>query len=167
MSGCRLSKVTPRQIEQNPLLAKYAASVLFIDDEPATVNLVTIMMTKLGYNIRAENSPVEALKFFREQPDQFDLVITDLTMPEMTGIQLSSEIHKIAPSIPVILMTGYGKMIDHDMPLRHYGINHLLKTAQACSLGVGCQRSTLINNQSPHRNMKILSSMTILPSENS
>lgn len=101
--------------------------MLFIDDEPATVNLVTIMMTKLGYNIRAENSPVEALKLFREQPDQFDLVITDLTMPEMTGIQLSSEIHKIAPSIPVILMTGYGKMIDHDMPLRHYGINRLLK----------------------------------------
>lgn len=118
---------TPDRLEQNPLLAKYAASVLFIDDEPATVNLVTIMMTKLGYNIRAENSPVEALKLFREQPDQFDLVITDLTMPEMTGIQLSSEIHKIAPSIPVILMTGYGKMIDHDMPLKHYGINRLLK----------------------------------------
>ncbi|UWX57434.1 PAS domain-containing protein [Chlorobaculum sp. MV4-Y] len=118
---------TPDRSKQNPLLAKYAASVLFIDDEPATVNLVTIMMTKLGYNIRAENSPVEALKLFREQPDLFDLVITDLTMPEMTGIQLTSEIHKIVPSIPVILMTGYGKMIDHDMPLKHYGINRLLK----------------------------------------
>jgi two-component system cell cycle sensor histidine kinase/response regulator CckA len=45
----------------------------------------------------------------------------------MTGIQLTSEIHKVSPSIPVILMTGYGKIIDHDTPLRHYGINRLLK----------------------------------------
>ncbi|RXK82359.1 PAS domain-containing sensor histidine kinase [Chlorobaculum sp. 24CR] len=113
--------------EEKPQPATYEASVLFIDDEPAAVNMVTIMMTKLGYNIQAEKSPAEALKLFKEKPDRFDLVITDLTMPEMTGIQLTSEIHKISPSIPVILMTGYGKIIDHDTPLRHYGINRLLK----------------------------------------
>jgi two-component system, cell cycle sensor histidine kinase and response regulator CckA len=113
--------------EEKPQSAKYEASVLFIDDEPAAVNMVTIMMTKLGYNIQAEKSPTEALKLFKEKPDRFDLIITDLTMPEMTGIQLTSEIHKISPSIPVILMTGYGKIIDHDTPLRHYGINRLLK----------------------------------------
>lgn len=107
--------------------AKYAANVLFIDDEPAAVNMVTIMMTKLGYNIQAEKSPVEALKLFKEKPDHFNLVITDLTMPEMTGIQLTSELHKISPTIPVILMTGYGKIIDHDTPLKHYGITRLLK----------------------------------------
>jgi two-component system cell cycle sensor histidine kinase/response regulator CckA len=48
-------------------------------------------------------------------------------MPEMTGIQLSSELHKISPSIPVILMTGYGKIIDQDASLKRYGINRLLK----------------------------------------
>ncbi|NTW53578.1 MAG: PAS domain-containing protein [Chlorobaculum sp.] len=113
--------------EEKPQAAKYAANVLFIDDEPAAIHMVTIMMTKLGYNIRAENSPLEALKLFRKQPDQFDLIITDLTMPDMTGLQLTTELHKISPSIPVILMTGYGKIIDHDTPLRHYGINRLLK----------------------------------------
>ncbi|WP_236848173.1 hybrid sensor histidine kinase/response regulator [Chlorobaculum limnaeum] len=113
--------------EEKPQPAKYAANILFIDDEPAAVQMVSIMMTKLGYNIRAEKSPAEALKIFREQADQFDLVITDLTMPEMTGIQLTGEIHKISPSIPVILMTGYGKIIDHDTPLKHYGITRLLK----------------------------------------
>ena len=120
------NKTSARQ-EEKPQPAKYAANVLFIDDEPAAVQMVSIMMTKLGYQIRAEKSPVEALKLFREQPAHYDLVITDLTMPEMTGIQLTSEIHKISPSIPVILMTGYGKVIDHDTPLKHYGISRLLK----------------------------------------
>jgi len=113
--------------EPKPLLEHYSGNVLFIDDEAAAVQMVSIMMTKLGFNIRAEKSPVEALNLFRENPDQFDLVITDLTMPEMTGIQLAGELHKIAPSIPVILMTGYGKIIDHDTPLSYYGINRLLK----------------------------------------
>jgi PAS domain S-box-containing protein len=113
--------------EPKPLQEHHSCNVLFIDDEAAAVQMVSIMMTKLGFNIRAEKSPVEALNLFRENPDQFDLVITDLTMPEMTGIQLAGELHKIAPSIPVILMTGYGKIIDHDTPLSYYGINRLLK----------------------------------------
>jgi len=113
--------------EPKPLQEHHSCNVLFIDDEAAAVQMVSIMMTKLGFNIRAEKSPVEALNLFREQPEQFDLVITDLTMPEMTGIQLAAELHKIAPSIPVILMTGYGKIIDHDTPLSYYGINRLLK----------------------------------------
>ena len=122
-------KASVRKEEKSaPLaVAKQAANVLFIDDEPAAIHMVTIMMTKLGYNIHAEKSPAEALKAFREQPGKFDLVITDLTMPDMTGLQLTTELHKISPSIPVILMTGYGKVLDHDTPLRHYGIHRLLK----------------------------------------
>jgi signal transduction histidine kinase/ActR/RegA family two-component response regulator len=116
-----------REEKPAPLLVKHAANILFIDDEPSAVHMVTIMMTKLGYNIHAEKSPIEALKVFKEQPDKFDLIITDLTMPDMTGLQLTTELHKISPSIPVILMTGYGKVLDHDTPLRHYGIHRLLK----------------------------------------
>jgi two-component system, cell cycle sensor histidine kinase and response regulator CckA len=125
-----IEKKTIARKEDKPApvaVAKQAANVLFIDDEPAAIHMVTIMMTKLGYNIHAEKSPTEALKIFREQPDKFDLVITDLTMPDMTGLQLTTELHKISPSIPVILMTGYGKVLDHDTPLRHYGIHRLLK----------------------------------------
>ncbi len=121
-------KASARKEEKPTIpLVKQAANILFIDDEPAAIHMVTIMMTKLGYNIHAEKSPAEALKVFKEQPAKFDLVITDLTMPDMTGLQLTTELHKISPSIPVILMTGYGKVLDHDTPLRHYGIHRLLK----------------------------------------
>ncbi|NTU52152.1 MAG: PAS domain-containing protein [Chlorobiaceae bacterium] len=102
-------------------------SVLFVDDEPAAVHMMTIMMTKLGFSIKAEQSPIAALKLFRDHPGAYDLVITDLTMPEMTGLQLAAELRKISPETPVILMTGYGKIIDHDTPLSHFGISRLLK----------------------------------------
>ncbi len=112
---------------QKPQLTKQKANILFVDDEPAAVQMMTIMMKKLGFTIHTETSPVEALKRFQENPSLYDLVITDLTMPEMTGIQLAGELHKLMPSMPIILMTGYGKLIDHDTPLSHYGINRLLK----------------------------------------
>ena len=116
----------PSEPPQKPQINKQKANILFIDDEPAAVQMMTIMMQKLGYTIHAEKSPVEALRRFRENPQQYNLVITDLTMPEMTGTQLAGELHKLMPSTPIILMTGYGKVIDHDTPLNHYGINRLL-----------------------------------------
>jgi len=111
---------------QKPQINEQKAKILFVDDEPAAVQMMTIMMQKLGYTIHAVKSPVEALERFRENPEQYDLVITDLTMPEMTGTQLAGELHKLMPSVPIILMTGYGKVTDHDTPLNHYGINRLL-----------------------------------------
>ncbi|HWQ27363.1 MAG TPA: PAS domain S-box protein [Chlorobaculum sp.] len=106
---------------------KGSGSILFVDDEPAAVQMMTIMMTKLGFSIQAEISPVKALNLFRENPGRFDLVITDLTMPEMTGIQLAGELHKTTPALPVILMTGYGKIIEQATPFSSYGISRLLK----------------------------------------
>ncbi|HHE32155.1 MAG TPA: response regulator [Chlorobaculum parvum] len=122
---------------QKPQVNRQKAKILFVDDEPAAVQMMIIMMQKLGYTIHAEKSPVEALERFRENPEQYDLVITDLTMPEMTGTQLAGELHKLLPSVPIILMTGYGKVVDNDIPLNHYGINRLLtkpvKLAQLAS----------------------------------
>jgi two-component system cell cycle sensor histidine kinase/response regulator CckA len=103
------------------------ASILFVDDEPATVQLMSVMMGKLGFSIRALNSPVEALALFRRDPAAFDIVITDLTMPEMTGIEFARELHEISPHLPVVLMTGYGKDIEYTVPLSRYGIRKLLK----------------------------------------
>lgn len=104
-----------------------SGSVLFVDDEPAAVQIMILMMKKLGHTIHAESSPVQALKLYTENPERFDLVITDLTMPEMTGIQLAGELHKTTPELPVILMTGYGKIIDQATSFSHYGISRLLK----------------------------------------
>jgi PAS domain S-box-containing protein len=106
---------------------KGSGSILFIDDEKASVTMMTIMLNKLGFTIQAVNSPIQALELFRENPGKYDLVITDLTMPEMTGLQLATELRKTSPDLPVILMTGYGKNIEYTMPLNRYGISKLLK----------------------------------------
>ncbi len=81
--------------------------VLFVDDEKHLVDLSAIMLKKLGYKVESSYSSIEALEKFRANPKKFDLIITDMTMPNMTGIKLAAEIHKIKKTIPVILCTGF------------------------------------------------------------
>jgi CheY-like chemotaxis protein len=86
--------------------------VLFIDDEELIAKLGRQSLERLGYKVKATVSPIEALELFRSQPDEFDLVITDLTMPAMTGDKLVKEILNIRPDIPIILCTGFSEKID-------------------------------------------------------
>jgi PAS domain S-box-containing protein len=85
--------------------------ILLIDDEDALVALGRKMLGQLGYKVTARTDCREALDLFRSQPDGFDLVITDYTMPHMTGIDLSRELLLIRPGIPVILCTGFSETI--------------------------------------------------------
>jgi len=86
--------------------------ILFVDDEDSLVEIWEKMLTKLGYRVVARTDCLEALEMFRSDPDRFDLVITDQTMPQMTGIQLTVELKAIRPDIPVILCTGFSEDID-------------------------------------------------------
>lgn len=88
--------------------------ILFVDDETALVEVATLMLTSLGYSVTSKSSSTEALDTFRARPESFDLVITDMTMPTMTGIELAKEIIKIRPEIPVILCTGYSEIITEE-----------------------------------------------------
>jgi len=101
--------------------------VLFVDDELAAIQVIHVMMEHLGFNLKAMNSPVEALAEFRKNPEAFDLVITDLAMPKMTGIELARNIHELNPRIPLILMTGYGKDIENASSLCRYGLRKVVK----------------------------------------
>jgi CheY-like chemotaxis protein len=85
-----------------------AGRVLFVDDEPALADISCRMLTRLGYQVDVRTSPVEALEAFRVHPSRYDLVITDLTMPQMTGLQLARRLIAIRPELPVILCTGFG-----------------------------------------------------------
>jgi PAS domain S-box-containing protein len=85
--------------------------VLFIDDEEVLVGLGEKMLRQLGYTVTVRQSSLEAITLFRAQPEAFDLVITDYTMPQMTGAELASEILRVRPDIPIILCTGYSEMI--------------------------------------------------------
>ena len=89
-------------------------SILFVDDEPTISALGMHMLESLRYDVTAITSSTEALELFRNQPEKFDLVITDMTMPYMTGDTLSAEIMQIRPDIPVILCTGFSSRMDEE-----------------------------------------------------
>ena len=100
--------------------------ILFIDDEPALVHMCKQMLEKLGYEVTAETSPLKALDVFSAQPDAFDLIITDMTMPKMTGDQLTKEILKIRPNMPIILCTGYSEKLSRN-DAAHIGIKKYIE----------------------------------------
>ncbi len=81
--------------------------LLFVDDEESLINVAKTKLEKMGYHVIAETNPVLALDVIRQKGGGFDLVITDMTMPEMTGDRFAKEIMKIYPDLPVILCTGY------------------------------------------------------------
>ena len=86
-------------------------SILLVDDEEAILNFSKTMLEQLGYKFKGISSSIEALKIFRSAPDKLDLVLTDQTMPGMTGSALAIEILTIRPDMPIILMTGYSETI--------------------------------------------------------
>ena len=85
--------------------------ILFVDDEQVIVDLAEEMLKQLGYDVVTKKSSVEALELFRADPGRFDLVITDMTMPKMTGDQLAWEVLKDRPNMPIILCTGFSPKI--------------------------------------------------------
>jgi CheY-like chemotaxis protein len=89
-------------------------SILFVDDEEVLTLLVQDMLKQLGYEVEVHTSSLEALASFQSTPNRFDLVITDQTMPMMTGEVFAQELRNIRPDIPIILCTGYSHRIDAD-----------------------------------------------------
>ncbi len=79
------------------------------------------MLERLGYRVTVETNSIEALKIIQSQPDRFDLVITDQTMPGMTGSDLARRILQIRPELPIILCTGFSNQISEEKA-RIYGI---------------------------------------------
>lgn len=86
--------------------------ILFVDDERPLANMARQMLEGLGYRVEVFTDSLEALERFRADPDRVDLVITDMTMPRMTGDRLAAEMLSIRPDIPVILCTGFSERID-------------------------------------------------------
>jgi CheY-like chemotaxis protein len=88
--------------------------ILLVDDDLSLLKLGKLRLESLGYSIQGRTDPLEALETFEADPDAFDLVITDMAMPHMTGDQLASEILVIRPKMPIILCTGYSEKISEE-----------------------------------------------------
>ncbi|MBN2297330.1 MAG: cache domain-containing protein, partial [Deltaproteobacteria bacterium] len=112
--------------------------ILFVDDEPALTSIVHQMLESLGYAVTTTTDSVHALDLFRSNPNLFDLVITDMTMPKMTGETLVQEMFKIRSDIPVILCTGYSDIMSEEksrkMGIRDFALKPILKKDLAAKI---------------------------------
>jgi len=87
-------------------------NILLVDDEEALLGTYQQILERLNYSVITADSSIKALEIFRKTPSQIDLVICDMTMPELTGIQLAGELLNLRPEIPIILCTGFSEFID-------------------------------------------------------
>ncbi|MBI5844964.1 MAG: response regulator [Deltaproteobacteria bacterium] len=103
----------PVVVEATPM-PRGSESILFVDDDPLISALIRQTFTGLGYRVQAETDPLKALKAFTEKPEAYDMVITDMTMPHLTGDELALRVMTIKPSMPVVICTGYQDRVASD-----------------------------------------------------
>ena len=113
-----------REIEEQPearekeTLSTGHERILLVDDEPVLAELGKQMLERFGYEVAVKMSSIDALEMFRSQPDSFDLVITDMTMPKMMGDRLAKKLVEIRPDIPIIICTGYSERMSEEKAKR-------------------------------------------------
>jgi PAS domain S-box-containing protein len=110
----RINMTLPIKAAQRKPIEGGPERILFVDDEKMLVDIGEQALQRLGYHVVSRTSSIEALELFKAKPDYFDLVITDQTMPGMTGDALARELLRIRPNLPVIICTGYSQTIDHE-----------------------------------------------------
>ena len=109
-NGNNISIATVKETKQKEL-DQGSEHILLLDDESAIVKMQTLRLDRLGYTVTAFEDAREALVFFEKDPDRVDLIITDMTMPGMTGDSFAKAIKEIAPDIPIILCTGHSEKV--------------------------------------------------------
>ncbi len=107
-----VEKAAVAEIEKDEDLPTGHEKILLIDDEEAIVKLGRLRLERLGYHVETATSPIEALAMFRSKPYDFDLILSDMTMPDMTGDRLVKEILNIRSEFPIILCTGFSEKLD-------------------------------------------------------
>ena len=100
-------------------------SVLLVDDEQPVLSVIRKMLERLGYRVDGKNSGIDALDAFHIQSMQYDLLIADLTKPNMNGLELAKQLSKTRPELPVILMTGYGEEVTKEIQ-KQYAIREII-----------------------------------------
>ena len=109
-----ISAGEPTQQQAPVLIIGGCERILLVDDEATIVEVAMVMLTSLGYQVTAQRSSVDTLELFRARPEDFDLVITDMTMPNIRGDELAREMLRIRADIPIILCTGFSEMISEE-----------------------------------------------------
>ena len=109
-------------------------TILFVDDEKSIADMTHKMLKRLGYKVETSLNPLQALDLFQSKPEYFDLVITDMTMPQMTGAKLAQKLKEIQPDIPVIICTGHSSLIDEEKTKRLGIAGYVMKPASMSTI---------------------------------
>jgi len=99
--------------------------ILFVDDEEALALLGQKMLISLGYNVSIKTNPLEVLEAFRSDPFGLDLLVTDMTMPDLRGDELAKELLAVRPDLPIILCTGFSELMNETLA-KKIGIGEFL-----------------------------------------
>ncbi|MBW2562526.1 MAG: PAS domain S-box protein [Deltaproteobacteria bacterium] len=135
------------KVETDTPIQKGDEQILLVDDQDIIVQIEKQMLERLGYHVTARISSIDALEAFRANPDKFDLIITDLTMPNMTGDKLAGELIKIRSDIPIILCTGFSELISEEKA-KSLGIKEfLMKPVVMKDLSITIRKVLEVNNE--------------------
>jgi len=85
--------------------------LLLVDDEPEVIYFLMEALKQSGYHVTGVSDSLDAIRTFKDDPNAFDLVITDMTMPGLTGFELAGQMLTIRPELPIILCTGYNETV--------------------------------------------------------
>lgn len=110
----RVDGVPEADSPRDEAMARGSERVLYVDDEKDLVDAMGKSLGELGYDVMGKNSGAEALESFRIAPQNFDLIITDQTMPDIRGDSLVKEFRRIRPDVPIVLCTGFSQVMDAD-----------------------------------------------------
>ncbi|MDA3786139.1 MAG: response regulator, partial [Deltaproteobacteria bacterium] len=110
--------------------------ILVVDDEPVIMEMERILLEGLGYTVTGFCAPEEAVQAFRTRPDDFDLIITDMAMPGMSGLELTKEMKALRPEIPIILSTGFSEWINEENAKKQGICKYLMKPTLTKDLAV-------------------------------
>lgn len=109
-----IDKKVEKEIEENEDLPKGKEKVLVVDDEESVADMTMRRLENLGYQVTSKTNSKEALELFSSQSDSFDIIISDQTMPELTGEELAKKLLEIRPNVPIIICTGYSSKMDEE-----------------------------------------------------
>lgn len=105
----------------------HSGMILMVDDQEEVLTMTATMLERLGYDVQTASNGLEALDRLREEPEEFDLVLTDHNMPKMTGLELVKEAHLDFPDLPFVLLSGYSKKKLEELMDEHEAIKAILR----------------------------------------
>ena len=135
---CQDSQREDKSLQATPL-PRGNEHVLLVDDEEDVVRAGSQMLEHLGYKVTGFNSSLEAWLFFKKSPDDFDLLITDCTMPEMTGFQLVDKVKQLRPDLPVIMCSGFNWQLNSTAVAKQNIQKTLTKPLTTRELGIAAR----------------------------